>query len=117
MSQNREAATSRRLPTASLVAIGLGLMLAAGASQAESDTGKMELSNGSIIGATCMGCHGFKGMGSGDIPRLAGLPAGVTAGKLQDYKSGGLEGTVMNRIAKGYTDDEIQAVAEFFANQ
>ena len=117
MSQNREAAISRRLPTASLAAIGLGLMLTAGAVQADSHSGKMELSNGSVIGATCMGCHGFKGMGSGSIPRLAGLPKEVTAGKLMAYKSDALEGTVMNRIAKGYTDEEIQAVSEFFANQ
>ncbi|WP_158611804.1 c-type cytochrome [Guyparkeria sp. SCN-R1] len=117
MSQNREAAIGRRLSTASLAAIGLGLMLAAGMSQAESDTERMEMSTGSIIGATCMGCHGFQGQGSGDIPRLAGVAKEATAGKLLEYKSGALEGTVMNRIAKGYTDDEIQAVAEFFAKQ
>ncbi len=117
MSQNREAAISRRLPIASLAAIGLGLMLTAGTSQAASETEKMELSHAAIIGATCMGCHGFRGMGSGEIPRLAGVAKEVTAGKLLEYKSGALEGTVMNRIAKGYTDDEIQAVAEFFANQ
>lgn len=117
MSQKREAAVSRPLSITSLAAIGLGLMFAAGVAQADSHTGKMELSNGSIIGATCMGCHGFKGMGSGDIPRLAGVPKGVTAGKLMSYKSDDLEGTVMNRIAKGYSDEEIQAVAEFFAAQ
>lgn len=117
MTQNREAALSRRLPAVSLAAVGLGLMLATGVSQADGHAGKMELSNGSVIGATCMGCHGFKGMGSGNIPRLAGLPKEVTAGKLLAYRSEALEGTVMNRIAKGYTDEEIQAVAEFFANQ
>ena len=117
MSQHREAVANRRLPIVSLAAIGLGLALMAGVSQADSHTGKMELSHGSVIGATCMGCHGFKGMGSGDIPRLAGVPAGVTAGKLMAYKADDLEGTVMNRIAKGYSDDEIQAVAEFFAGQ
>ncbi|MBN2873359.1 MAG: c-type cytochrome [Halothiobacillaceae bacterium] len=117
MSQKREAAPSRRLSAVSLAAIGLGLMMAAGTSQADNHTGKMELSHGSLIGATCMGCHGSKGMGSGNIPRLAGVPQAVTAGKLMAYKSDALEGTVMNRIAKGYTDEEIQAVAEFFANQ
>lgn len=117
MSNNREAVASRRLPAKALAAVGLGLTLFAGVSVADGHGGAMELSNGSIIGSTCMGCHGFKGMGSGNIPRLAGLPKDVIAGKMLAYKSGAQEGTVMNRIAKGYTEEEIQAVSEFFANQ
>lgn len=117
MSNNREAASSRRLPVRTLAAVGLGLTLFAGVSMASEQEGAMEMSNGSIIGSTCMGCHGFEGKGSGNIPRLAGLPKEVIAGKMLDYKSDGQEGTVMNRIAKGYSDEEIQAVSEFFANQ
>ncbi len=117
MSNNREAASSRRLPARTLAAVGLSLTLFAGVSMAGDKEGAMEMSNGSIIGATCMGCHGFEGKGSGNIPRLAGLSKGVIAGKMLDYKSDGLEGTVMNRIAKGYSDEEIQAVSEFFATQ
>ncbi|MDG4868264.1 c-type cytochrome [Guyparkeria sp. 1SP6A2] len=117
MSQSRQAVMRRRLPVMALAAAGLGLAFTAGTVSAEDGMGQMELSHGSIIGATCMGCHGFQGMGSGEIPRLAGLPQEVTAGKLLAYKSGSHEGTVMNRIAKGYTDEEIQAVAAFFAKQ
>ena len=117
MSKNREAAASRRLPARALAAVGLSLTLFAGVATASDEAGAMEMSNGSIIGSTCMGCHGFQGKGSGDIPRLAGLPKEVIAGKMLDYKADGQEGTVMNRIAKGYSDEEIQAVSEFFANQ
>jgi cytochrome c553 len=34
---------------------------------------------------------------------------------LADFKSGKRPGTVMNRLAKGYTDDEIKALAAYFA--
>ena len=34
---------------------------------------------------------------------------------LSEYRSGALEGTVMNRIARGFTDDEIAAIAAYFA--
>jgi cytochrome c553 len=39
----------------------------------------------------------------------------VTA--MQDFRSGKRAGTVMDRIAKGFTDDEIQAIAAWFAGQ
>ena len=115
MSQHKKAVASRRLPKTVLAAFGLGVCLSAGPVLA--DGHQSSGAKGSTIGYTCMGCHGDGGMGSGEIPRLAGLPAAVTAGKMLAYKSDAQAGTVMNRIAKGYTDEEIQAVAAFFANQ
>lgn len=115
MSQKKEAVSYRRLPKTVLAAVGLSVCLSAGPVLADSH--QSSGAKGSTIGYTCMGCHGDGGMGSGEIPRLAGLPAAVTAGKMLAYKSDAQVGTVMNRIAKGYSDEEIQAVAEFFANQ
>jgi len=115
MSQQKKAAASRRLPKTVLAAIGLGVCLSTGPVLADSH--QSNGAKGSTIGYTCMGCHGVAGEGSGGIPRLAGLPASITAGKMLAYKSDAQAGTVMNRIAKGYTDEEIQAVAEFFAKQ
>ncbi|HSH85365.1 MAG TPA: c-type cytochrome [Guyparkeria sp.] len=92
-----------------LVATGLALCLMSGTAQAAG-------ASGSSIGYTCMGCHGADGKGSGDIPRLAGQPAEAIVGMMMGAKSDAQEWTVMNRLAKGYTDDEIRAVAEFFAN-
>jgi len=33
------------------------------------------------------------------------------------YKSGALSATVMHQIAKGYTDEQIQQLAAYFASQ
>jgi len=109
MSAIARAGAATGLPGMMLV-LGLALSLVSGAALAQGD-------RGATIGYTCMGCHGFQGKGSGEIPRLAGVASQVTAAKLREYKSDALEGTVMNRIAKGYTDEELQAVAEFFADQ
>ncbi|MFO7582522.1 c-type cytochrome [Guyparkeria sp.] len=115
MSQSHAAATRRRLPNTILAAIGLGMCLSA--SPVLADEHQSAGAMGSTIGYTCMGCHGVAGEGSGNIPRLAGVPQEAIAGMMLAYKSDGQAGTVMNRIAKGYSDEEIQAVAEFFANQ
>jgi sulfide dehydrogenase cytochrome subunit len=36
---------------------------------------------------------------------------------MQEFRSGQRTGTVMDRIAKGFTDAEIQAIADWFAGQ
>ena len=35
---------------------------------------------------------------------------------MQDFRSGARAGTVMDRIAKGFTDAEIQAIAAWYAD-
>jgi len=34
---------------------------------------------------------------------------------MQEYKSGARTGTIMNQLAKGYTDEQIEALAGWFA--
>jgi cytochrome c553 len=48
---------------------------------------------------------------------LAGAPAAATVAKMQAYKSGALPATLMHQIAKGYSDEQIQAIAAYFAAQ
>jgi cytochrome c553 len=36
---------------------------------------------------------------------------------MQEFKSGARQGTVMNQLAKGYTDEQIDALAGWFAAQ
>jgi cytochrome c553 len=70
---------------------------------------------GAIIAAQCNGCHGFEGASKGVIPALKGKPAPYLSQNMKDFKSDKKIGTVMNRIAKGYTDAEMDNVAQFYS--
>jgi len=67
------------------------------------------------IAFTCMGCHGVNGISVGSIPSLAGRPAVYMTQTMLKFKSGERDGTLMNRIAKGYSDAELRAVSEYFS--
>ena len=71
--------------------------------------------SGEAIGFTCAGCHGTDGESQGSVPSLKGEDAETLKEMLMDYKTDKDEGTVMKRIAKGYSDEEIAAVAEYFS--
>ena len=67
--------------------------------------------------ASCSGCHPSSPRVSSPVPRLAGMDEGAIVRALHEFRSGARTGTVMDRIAKGFTDTEIQAIAAWFARQ
>ncbi len=71
---------------------------------------------GRTIGATCSGCHGFQGVSQGAAPTIKGMDAAAMVGQMKAFKSGERPSTIMDRIAKGYSDSEIDAVAQYFSN-
>ncbi|HWL68167.1 MAG TPA: c-type cytochrome [Geminicoccus sp.] len=66
--------------------------------------------------ASCSGCHGPTGA-EGPVPSLQGRPAEDTVAAMAAFRTGQREATVMDRIAKGFTDDEIRAIADWLAAQ
>jgi cytochrome c553 len=66
--------------------------------------------------ASCSGCHPAARFVSTPVPRLNGRNAGEIAAAMAAFKSGQRPATVMDRIAKGYTDDEIKAIAAWYAS-
>lgn len=76
-----------------------------------------ELSRGAILSASCEGCHGTNGHSPGSMPDISGNSAEYIQATLESFKSGEAKSTVMERQAKGYTDEEIQLIAEYFARQ
>jgi cytochrome subunit of sulfide dehydrogenase len=67
--------------------------------------------------ASCSGCHAASARVDTAVPRLIGRSATELAAGMQAFKSGQKPGTVMGRIAKGYSDAEIQAIADWYATQ
>jgi len=67
-----------------------------------------------ILANPCAGCHGMDGVSAGTIPSINQLSADAIVAALKAFKSGERPGTVMDRIAKGYTDEEIQRIADYF---
>ena len=72
---------------------------------------------GRAIAASCAGCHGTNGVSQGGMPSLAGQSKADLVRKMQDYKTGRTPATVMPQLAKGYTDEQIDLVAGWFAAQ
>jgi cytochrome c553 len=67
--------------------------------------------------ASCTGCHPASTRVTSPVLRLAGLDRAAIVKAMQDFRSGARPGTVMDRIAKGFTDAEIQAIAAWYAAQ
>jgi len=70
------------------------------------------------LAANCSACHGTNGNSAGGaIPGLAGTNKDYVVAQMKAFKEGKREATVMHQIAKGYSDAEMAAIAEFFAAQ
>jgi cytochrome c553 len=67
--------------------------------------------------SSCSGCHAAARAVDTTVPRLAGRDAAQLVSAMQDFKSGKRPSTVMDRIAKGFTDDETKAIATWYAAQ
>jgi cytochrome c553 len=67
--------------------------------------------------ASCSGCHPANRAVDTAVPRLAGRNPGDLVAAMQGFKSAQLPATVMDRIAKGFSDDEIKAIAAWYGAQ
>src|SRR5271169_5546680 len=77
------------------------------------------VAEGTTRGAVaCARCHGFDGAsdGSGAFPRLDGQSAQYLAEQLRHFASGARQNALMQPIAKGLKDDEIEAVSQYYAS-
>lgn len=71
--------------------------------------------NARLLTLSCSGCHGANGRSPGTMPPLHGRSAEAIAQALREFRAGQRAATVMNRIARGYSDAEIDAVAREIA--
>ena len=72
---------------------------------------------GMVLALSCASCHGTNGASPGSIPRIQGRSAEYIEKAMLQFKAGERSATVMNRIAKGYTDKEIKLLSAYLGNQ
>lgn len=95
--------------------------LAAGAAFSATAADKPQLMMGadaSMLSNTCAGCHGTDGASMGPAaPTIAGLSPDYFVETMQGFASGEIPSTIMGRIAKGYSEDEIASMAKYYAGK
>jgi cytochrome subunit of sulfide dehydrogenase len=67
--------------------------------------------------AACSGCHPAAKSVDTTVPRLIGRNPADIVTAMQSFKSGQLPSTVMDRISKGFSDDEVKAIATWYGAQ
>ncbi len=68
------------------------------------------------LARTCNNCHGTGGVSVGySMPSIAGLSETYLKNILMEWKSGARASANMTRLIKGYTDEEIAALAGYYS--
>jgi cytochrome c553 len=106
------SATPIATPIATAIAAFAGA-LAAGPALAQAGG---EVAAGRAKAQACAVCHGAAGLSvTPDAPHLAGQPAIYLAAQLRAYRSGARRHEVMNVMARALSDDDIAALAAWYA--
>ncbi len=71
-----------------------------------------------IVQEKCSLCHGEQGEASSAIyPRLAGQNKNYLIKQLKNFRDGKRKSDTMNEMAKGLSDEQIEALAEYFSSK
>jgi cytochrome c553 len=87
------------------------LLVAAGAA------GAVDANLGRDVAANCTSCHGTDGRSRGGIPSLVGQDRLNLVQQMRDFRDGKRPSTIMQQLAKGYSDAEIEAAAAYLSAQ
>jgi len=69
------------------------------------------------LAATCAQCHGTDGRAveGQALVRLAGMPQDYLLNQLMAFRNGQRPATVMHQITRGYSPQQLETVAAYFA--
>ena len=90
-----------------IIAAGLLLAVTAAALAADIPAGA----------AACSGCHPFGRSVDTPVPRLVGRDPAQIVAAMAEFRAGSRPATIMDRVAKGFSDDEIKAIAAWYGAQ
>lgn len=74
-----------------------------------------EITRGVMLSNSCAACHGTDGKSPGAIPSIYGKSSEFISQALMDFREAKRPATVMGRHASGYSDEEIQLIADYFS--
>lgn len=66
--------------------------------------------------SACANCHGTHGVAQSGIESLAGVNKDDLLKKMLDFKTGKKPATIMHQLSKGYSDEQLAALAGYFAS-
>lgn len=92
------------------------LLLIACAGIALSAGQAMAIDRGQMLADNCMSCHSG-GANNATIPNLTQYPSSMIVSQMKAFKTGARPATVMARHAKGYSDEDIVALAKYIGIQ
>jgi sulfide dehydrogenase cytochrome subunit len=82
------------------------------------DSAETEFAAPPLSVQNCIACHGPAGNSRAPaIPSIAGLPRGYLLEVLKAYRHGGRFGTIMGRLLEGFSDVQLNAMADYFSRQ
>jgi len=109
--------TLRSFARLAALVLALPIWALPGLAQAQATTAAVDLRAAGYLAGNCANCHGTQGRNPGQLPSLAGMPASALSQAMRDYRDGKRKATLMHQLAKGYTDEQIDAMAAYFAAQ
>ena len=73
--------------------------------------------DGALLAASCGGCHRDKPVADDGIASLQELDRDALLDLLKGYRDGSRPGTLMPRLAAGYSVAELAAIADYLASE
>jgi cytochrome c553 len=67
------------------------------------------------MASSCFSCHGTFGIAQPGMESLAGKTKDDLVQKMMDFKSGKKPASLMHQLSKGYSDQQIEQLADYFA--
>ena len=67
------------------------------------------------MAASCSACHGTHGVAEPGMESLAGKSKEDIQKKMMDFKTDKKPATLMHQLSKGFTDEQIEQLAAYFA--
>lgn len=101
------------MTTAMKAAVLAALAMLAGWAHAQSG----DASAARYLASNCANCHGTTGTAQGATPSLAGQQKTYIAEQMRAFRDGKRAATVMHQLSKGYTDQQIEQIADHFSRQ